>query len=231
MNQHDIQLLYDYNRWANARILGAAGKLAEEQYLAPGTFPHGGVRGTLIQVLFAEWMWRMRWQGTALHAEFDYTSTEGGRHRRLLWETMAHMVNHGTQHRSEAAAMLTEMGHSPGDIDLIVFLNEGPRSEWPAPLRRVPLHEVQQQTGEEPDASVRRLGQRVCRAAAHRRHHSVHRLMLRSLGGVSSPPAQSTSARSASGRPRARRWAPRPSRRPARAAGTCPSPRRRSAWR
>jgi hypothetical protein len=77
MNRHDIQLLYDYNRWANARILGAAGKLAEEQYLALGTFPHGGVRGTLIHVLFAEWMWRMRWQGTALHAEFDYTSTEG----------------------------------------------------------------------------------------------------------------------------------------------------------
>jgi uncharacterized damage-inducible protein DinB len=44
---------------------------------------------------------------------FDYTSTEDGRHQRLLWETMAHMVNHGTQPRSEAAAMLAEMGHSP----------------------------------------------------------------------------------------------------------------------
>ena len=43
--------------------------------------------------------------------------------------------------------------------------------------------------------------------------------------------ASATSARSASGRCRARRWAPRPSRRPARAAGMCPSPRRRSAWR
>ncbi len=60
-----------------------------------------------------------------LDSELEYTSTEGGRHRRVLWETMAHLVNHGTQHRTEAAAILTGFGHSPGDIDLIVFLNEG----------------------------------------------------------------------------------------------------------
>jgi len=167
MNTYDIQLLYDYNRWANARIFEAAAQLTDEQYLAPGRFPHGGLRGTLVHALFAEWLWRMRWQGTppdsgyrlrpadfptfaALHArwteeenhlmefvatlndqklqaEFDYTSTEGGRHRRRLWEALAHVVNHGTQHRSEVAALLTEMGHSPGDLDLIVFLNEVPR--------------------------------------------------------------------------------------------------------
>ena len=61
MNKHDIQLLYEYNRWANARILGAAAQLTEEQYLAPGEFPHGGLRGTLVHVLFGEWMWRRRW--------------------------------------------------------------------------------------------------------------------------------------------------------------------------
>ena len=148
----------------NARILGAAAKLSDAQFVAPGTFPHGGLRGTLVHALFAEWMWRMRWLGTppphgyrfgldefptvaALRArwaaeeaastdyvegltdqmlatELEYTSTEGGRHRRVLWETMAHLVNHGTQHRSEAAATLTAFGQSPGDIDLIVYLNE-----------------------------------------------------------------------------------------------------------
>ena len=41
MNQHDIQLLYEYNHWANARILGAAAKLTEEQYLAPGEYRDG----------------------------------------------------------------------------------------------------------------------------------------------------------------------------------------------
>jgi uncharacterized damage-inducible protein DinB len=59
-----------------------------------------------------------------LGSELEYTSTEGGRHRRALWETMAHLVNHGTQHRAEAVTVLTELGHSPGDIDLIVYLNE-----------------------------------------------------------------------------------------------------------
>src|ERR1041385_405687 len=65
MNKYDIQFLCEYNRWANARILGTAAKLTEAQYLASGNFPHGGLRETLVHTLFAEWVWRMRWQGTA----------------------------------------------------------------------------------------------------------------------------------------------------------------------
>ena len=37
---------------------------------------------------------------------------------------MAHVVIHGTQHRSEAAILLTTAGHSPGELDLIGFFRE-----------------------------------------------------------------------------------------------------------
>jgi uncharacterized damage-inducible protein DinB len=38
---------------------------------------------------------------------------------RPHWFILAHVVNHGTQHRSELARYLTDRGHSPDQLDLI----------------------------------------------------------------------------------------------------------------
>ena len=43
-----------------------------------------------------------------------------------VWQTIVHVVNHGTHHRSEAAAILTGYGQSPGQLDFDEFLKECP---------------------------------------------------------------------------------------------------------
>jgi len=48
------------------------------------------------------------------------------RYTVALWPMMSHVANHGTQHRSEVALALTQLGLSPGDLDLIVYLNPLP---------------------------------------------------------------------------------------------------------
>jgi uncharacterized damage-inducible protein DinB len=53
-----------------------------------------------------------------------YTTDSGQSRERVLWHCLLHVVNHGTQHRGEAAAILTGYGQSPGDLDFTVFLNE-----------------------------------------------------------------------------------------------------------
>lgn len=58
---------------------------------------------------------------TILAEPLDYLTTGGAPQRTPRWQILAHLANHGTQHRSEAAALLTALGHSPGDLDLILF--------------------------------------------------------------------------------------------------------------
>jgi uncharacterized damage-inducible protein DinB len=65
MGVGEVQQLYAYNRWANARIVSAVAALSAEQRHRDLASSHRSVYGTLAHILWGEWLWLGRWQGTA----------------------------------------------------------------------------------------------------------------------------------------------------------------------
>lgn len=79
MSKNDIQLLYEYNRWANGRMLHAVSRLTAEQFTQDLSSSYRSVRDTLTHVLSAEWIWLMRWQRMSPKAmlnPMDYPKVE-----------------------------------------------------------------------------------------------------------------------------------------------------------
>ncbi len=171
MKIDEIKLLYDYNDWADARLLAACARVTPEQYAAPGSYGRGGLRATMVHILDNLWQQRITLQGyyqTPLANEAAYDATElhedafptfaglrerwkieqremgayldtlteetlnstihyvipGAQRERVVWHILVDLILHATQHRSEAAALLTSYSQSPGDFDFTLFLNE-----------------------------------------------------------------------------------------------------------
>ena len=171
MKIDEIKLLYDYNDWADERILAACARVSPEQYAAPTSYGHGGLRATMVHILDNIWQQRITLQGyyrepladeaaydaTELHedalptfamlrerwtieqremrAYLDTVTEEtlngviryvipGVIRERVVWHILLDLILHATQHRSEAAALLTGYGQSPGDFDFTMSLNE-----------------------------------------------------------------------------------------------------------
>jgi uncharacterized damage-inducible protein DinB len=64
-----------------------------------------------------------------LQGTFRFRRTNGEELEFPLGAALAHVVNHGTQHRAEAAIILTEHGCSPGDLDMSLYLRALMRGE------------------------------------------------------------------------------------------------------
>jgi uncharacterized damage-inducible protein DinB len=62
----------------------------------------------------------------ALSHKIRYLRTNGEAREDTLLHILIHVVLHGMQHMAEAAAILTELDQSPGEIDFIHFIREDP---------------------------------------------------------------------------------------------------------
>jgi uncharacterized damage-inducible protein DinB len=62
MTKDDIQLLYEFDRWANSRVLQAASTLKPEEFTRDlgGSFP--SVRDTLVHIVGCERTWLKCWK-------------------------------------------------------------------------------------------------------------------------------------------------------------------------
>ena len=153
MTIDDIRWLFAYDRWATARVLAVLDGIDEAAWSATQVVDERGLGGILVHQLGAtqRWhhglkedgltprpereplptvaglleTWEAEWPAIdSWLAGLDDAWLQGEDEGVRFWQMLAHVVNHGTQHRSEAAAILTQAGRSPGEIDMIFFAEE-----------------------------------------------------------------------------------------------------------
>lgn len=85
-----------------------------------------------VEALCAEWK-RLEASTRAMLSSLDegglqrivrYTNPSGAPQAYPLWQILAHQLFHAAQHRSELALALSQCGHSPGWLDVLVFVDE-----------------------------------------------------------------------------------------------------------
>jgi len=63
MNKEEIQLLYEYDKWADSRLFEVIAVLTGDQYKKNLNSSFGGIQGTFVHILSANKVWLDRWTG------------------------------------------------------------------------------------------------------------------------------------------------------------------------
>ena len=150
MQLDEVRFLYAYDRWATRRVLAVLDGLDDAVWVRADVVGERGLGAILVHHLGASQRWRHGFQDTGespepeneplptidqlrLDWEAEWTLVDawlptvtdgfvGHVHEGVpVWQMLVHVVNHGTQHRAEAAALLTAEGRSPGELDLINY--------------------------------------------------------------------------------------------------------------
>jgi hypothetical protein len=67
MTKDDIHLLYEYDRWANNRVLQAVSVLTAEQFTRDLGSSFRSVRDTLLHIIGGAWIWLGYWKSSKPH--------------------------------------------------------------------------------------------------------------------------------------------------------------------
>jgi uncharacterized damage-inducible protein DinB len=70
MTIDDIHLLFEYDRWANHRVLQAASDLSTEQFTRDLGGAFSSIRDTLVHIIAGEWVWLEYWKAPAPDSAF-----------------------------------------------------------------------------------------------------------------------------------------------------------------
>jgi uncharacterized damage-inducible protein DinB len=153
MQPDEVRFLFAYDRWATRTVLGVLDGLDPAVWERTQVVDERGLGGILVHHLGASQRWRHGFQDTGespepeleplpsiaeLRARWDAEWDEVDAWLPALtdgfvayvhegvpvWQMLVHVVNHGTQHRAEAAALLTAEGRSPGELDLIFYAED-----------------------------------------------------------------------------------------------------------
>jgi len=77
MTPEEVRALYDYNAWANHRVLDSCAVITGQQFTRNLGSSFGSVRDTLVHISGGEWLWLERWRGrspSAMPAPEEFSS-------------------------------------------------------------------------------------------------------------------------------------------------------------
>jgi uncharacterized damage-inducible protein DinB len=160
-----VRALFEYNQWANERLLDAAARVSEEELARERDGDVGSLQAILMHIIGSHivglGVWKIEppamakvepgrvvaalresyagvhkklreFVGSLTDEQLDEAmpllNPQEGKWRtweRPVWQVALSFGTHAMQHRGEAAMILTELGHSPGQIDYSYFCWRG----------------------------------------------------------------------------------------------------------
>lgn len=136
MRKADLEHLFDYLYWVNAKLLDAAEQLTIDELTAPTSGTARDLRATLVHELDVEWSWRLSLQGRLTDDEEDLRPDD--------YPDVAAIRDHWRRDEAEMRAWLASLTEEEIAAPVHSDLTNASRPLWQY-LLHIVFHGAQQQ--------------------------------------------------------------------------------------